>query len=83
LKAFAEAWPEESMLQRHAAKLPWGRDVRLLDHVKDSLVMQIEQRQEGAGGRARPSQSGNADGDRGVPAPGDATSRVEREPADD
>ena len=35
MKAFAEAWPEESILQQLVAKLPWGHNVRLLDHVKD------------------------------------------------
>ncbi len=35
MKAFAEAWPEESILQQAVAKLPWGHNVRLLDHVKD------------------------------------------------
>jgi predicted nuclease of restriction endonuclease-like (RecB) superfamily len=40
MKAFAEAWPEESILQQLVAKLPWGHNVRLLDHVKDSLERQ-------------------------------------------
>ena len=34
MKAFAEAWPEESILQQLVAKLPWGHNVRLLDRVK-------------------------------------------------
>ncbi len=40
MKAFAEAWPEESILQQLVARLPWGHNVRLLDHVKDSLERQ-------------------------------------------
>lgn len=35
MKAFAEAWPEESILQQAVAKLPWGHNVRLLDLVKN------------------------------------------------
>src|ERR1035438_7620856 len=35
MKAFAEAWPEESILQQLVAKLPWGHNVRLLDYVKN------------------------------------------------
>lgn len=34
MKAFAEAWPEEPILQQAVAKLPWGHNVRLLDLVK-------------------------------------------------
>jgi predicted nuclease of restriction endonuclease-like (RecB) superfamily len=34
MKAFAEAWPEEAILQQAVAKLPWGHNVRLLDLVK-------------------------------------------------
>ena len=30
----AEAWPEEEILQQLVAKLPWGHNVRLLDHLK-------------------------------------------------
>ena len=35
MKAFAEAWPEEPILQQLVAKLPWGHNVRLLDLVKN------------------------------------------------
>jgi predicted nuclease of restriction endonuclease-like (RecB) superfamily len=35
MKAFAEAWPDESILQQAVAKLPWGHNVRILDLVKD------------------------------------------------
>jgi predicted nuclease of restriction endonuclease-like (RecB) superfamily len=31
MKAFAEAWPEESILQQLAAKLPWFHNCVLLD----------------------------------------------------
>jgi predicted nuclease of restriction endonuclease-like (RecB) superfamily len=34
MKAFAEAWPEESILQQAAAKLPWFHNCVLLDKVK-------------------------------------------------
>jgi len=37
MKAFAEAWPEEAILQQLVAKLPWGHNVRLLDHVKSAV----------------------------------------------
>ncbi|MBM3728126.1 MAG: DUF1016 domain-containing protein [Acidobacteria bacterium] len=40
MKAFAEAWPEEPILQQLVAKLPWGHNVRLLDYVKDPLERQ-------------------------------------------
>jgi predicted nuclease of restriction endonuclease-like (RecB) superfamily len=33
MRAFAEAWP---IVQQPVAQLPWGHNVRLLDHVKDS-----------------------------------------------
>ncbi len=35
MKAFAEAWPDEAILQQPVAKLPWGHNVRLLDLVKN------------------------------------------------
>ena len=35
MKALAEAWPEEPILQQAVAKLPWGHNVRLLDLVKN------------------------------------------------
>lgn len=34
MKAFAEAWPEEEILQQAAAKLPWFHNCVLLDKVK-------------------------------------------------
>ena len=36
MKAFAEAWPEEAVLQQLAAKLPWFHNCVLLDKVKDT-----------------------------------------------
>lgn len=34
MRAFAEAWPEESIVQQLVAQLPWGHNVRLLDYIK-------------------------------------------------
>jgi predicted nuclease of restriction endonuclease-like (RecB) superfamily len=38
MKAFAEAWPDESILQQAAAKLPWFHNCVLIDKVKDPVV---------------------------------------------
>ena len=35
MRAFAEAWPDEAIVQQLVAQIPWGHNVRLLDHVKD------------------------------------------------
>ncbi|MBL8211811.1 MAG: DUF1016 family protein [Bryobacterales bacterium] len=35
MRAFAEAWPEEAIVQQAVAQIPWGHNVRLLDLVKD------------------------------------------------
>jgi len=35
MRAFAEAWPEESIVQQAAAQLPWFHNCILLDKVKD------------------------------------------------
>ena len=35
MKAFAEAWPDEPILQQAAAKLPWFHNCILLNKVKD------------------------------------------------
>jgi predicted nuclease of restriction endonuclease-like (RecB) superfamily len=45
MRAFAEAWPEEAIVQRLVAQIPWGHNVRLLDHVKtaDERRWYIEQ----------------------------------------
>ena len=34
MRAFAAAWPNESIVQRLVGQIPWGHNVRLLDHVK-------------------------------------------------
>src|ERR1035438_544954 len=36
MRAFAEAWPENPIVQQVVAQLPWGHNVRLLDYVKTS-----------------------------------------------
>ncbi len=33
MRAFAEAWPEQEIVQQAVARLPWGHNVRLLDRV--------------------------------------------------
>ena len=35
MRSFAAAWPEEPIVQQLVAQIPWGHNVRLLDHVKD------------------------------------------------
>lgn len=35
MRSFALAWPDEPMLQRLVAKLPWGHNIELLDRLKD------------------------------------------------
>jgi len=35
MKAFAETWADEQILQQVVAKLPWGHNVRLIERVKD------------------------------------------------
>ncbi len=35
MRAFAEGWPEESIVQQVVGQIPWGHNVRLLDLVKD------------------------------------------------
>jgi predicted nuclease of restriction endonuclease-like (RecB) superfamily len=35
MKAFAEAWPDEAILQQAAAKLPWFHNCLILDKIKD------------------------------------------------
>ena len=34
MRALAEAWPDEPIVQQLVAQIPWGHCVRLLDHVK-------------------------------------------------
>ncbi len=35
MRSLAEAWPDEEVLQRLIAKLPWGHNLRVLDRIKD------------------------------------------------
>ncbi|MEO1403034.1 MAG: PDDEXK nuclease domain-containing protein [Cyanobacteria bacterium J06635_1] len=35
MRAFAEAYPDEQIVQRSVAQIPWGHNVRLLDALKD------------------------------------------------
>ncbi len=35
MRSLAEAWPDEEILQRLIAKLPWGHNLRVLDRIKD------------------------------------------------
>ena len=35
MRAFAQAWPEETFVQQAVAQIPWGHNVRILDYVKD------------------------------------------------
>jgi predicted nuclease of restriction endonuclease-like (RecB) superfamily len=35
MRAFAEAWPDEQIVQQLVAQIPWGHNVRILDYVKD------------------------------------------------
>ena len=34
MRAFAEAWPEEPIVQQVVGQLPWGHNLRLIDHLK-------------------------------------------------
>ncbi len=34
MRAFAEAWPNEAIVQQVVAQLPWGHNVRLLEYIK-------------------------------------------------
>jgi len=36
MRAFAEAWPDELIVQQLVAQIPWGHNVRILDYVKDN-----------------------------------------------
>ena len=35
MRAFAEAWPEEAIVQQVVAQIPWGHHVRILDRIRD------------------------------------------------
>lgn len=34
MRAFAEAWPEQSIVQQVVGQIPWGHNIRLIDAVK-------------------------------------------------
>jgi predicted nuclease of restriction endonuclease-like (RecB) superfamily len=36
MRAFADAWPDEALVQQAVAQIPWGHNVRILDYVKES-----------------------------------------------
>lgn len=40
MRTFAEAWPDEAIVQQLVAQIPWGHNVRLLDKVKSPEVRQ-------------------------------------------
>ncbi len=35
MRTFAEAWPDQTIVQQVVAQLPWGHSVRLLEHTKN------------------------------------------------
>ena len=37
MRAFAEAWPDEAIVQQLVAQIPWGHNVRILDYLKDPV----------------------------------------------
>ena len=53
MKAFAQAWPDEEILQQAVAKLPWGHLVRILDGARDPAARQFYVEQALAHGWAR------------------------------
>ena len=36
MRAFAEAWPDEAIVQQLVGQIPWGHNLRILDYVKNS-----------------------------------------------
>ena len=36
MRAFAEAWPDEQIVQQVVAQIPWGHNVRILDLLKNA-----------------------------------------------
>lgn len=34
MRALAEAWPDEEIVQQLVAQIPWGHNIRILDQVK-------------------------------------------------
>lgn len=41
MRAFAEAWPEVEFVQRAVAQIPWGHNVRILDHMSDRVLREF------------------------------------------
>lgn len=41
MKAFAQAWQDEAILQQRVAKLPWGHIVRILDGAREPAARQF------------------------------------------
>ena len=37
MRAFAEVWPDEEIVQQAVARLPWGHNVRLLDRLESQI----------------------------------------------
>ena len=54
MRAFAESYPEESIVQQVVAQIPWGHNVRILDSVKayDERLWYIQQTLENGWSRA-------------------------------
>lgn len=38
MRAFAEAYPDEQIVQQVVAQIPWGHNARILDAVKDTFI---------------------------------------------
>ena len=53
MRAFAEAWPDELIVQQLVAQIPWGHNVRILDHVKDPAEREWYARQTVENGWSR------------------------------
>jgi predicted nuclease of restriction endonuclease-like (RecB) superfamily len=41
MRAFAEAWPDEEFVQQAVAQIPWGHNIRILDHVKERRAREM------------------------------------------
>ena len=54
MRAFAEAWPDEEIVQQAVARLPWGHNVRLLDRIdnRDERLWYARQAMEHGWSRA-------------------------------
>src|SRR5208283_3006513 len=45
MRALAEAWPDEAIVQQLVAQLPWGHNIRILDYVKKAAEREWSIRQ--------------------------------------